>query len=72
MENKWLQKIRKIQDKTQDEIAAKADITRPYYAMIEAGVRTPSPKVAMRIAAALNFDWTRFYEDPEEEILQEA
>jgi len=31
--------------------------------MIELGSRNPSPSVAQRVAEALEFDWTIFFED---------
>ena len=57
----WLKEIRDTLQMTQAEIAEKAGVQRAYYAMIEIGIRRPSPEVAMRIAGALGFDWTRFY-----------
>ena len=37
------------------------------YANIEVGLRMPSVEIAKRIAAALGFEWTRFFEEPETE-----
>ena len=61
-----LVKIRKERKLTQQEVADLAGMKRSYYGLIENGVRRPSPEVAIRIGAALEFDWTRFYE-PEKE-----
>jgi len=62
-----LVKIRKERKLTQQEVADLAGMKRSYYGLIENGVRRPSPEVAIRIGAALEFDWTRFYE-PEKEV----
>ncbi|WP_074693960.1 helix-turn-helix domain-containing protein [Alicyclobacillus hesperidum] len=51
----------------QEEVAKKSIIKRPYYCQIEMGVRTPSIDVAKRIADQLQFDWTRFFEEPDSE-----
>jgi len=48
-------------------MAEKVGISRQYYDFVENGQRRPSPEVAKKIAEALGFDWTRFYEnDPKE------
>lgn len=59
---KDLAKFRKIRNLTQQEVAILADVSRQAYSSYETGIRRPSPEVAMRIGAALDFDWTRFYE----------
>lgn len=46
----------------QVELAAEAGTTVQYIWMIENGERKPSVKVAKRIAKALGFDWTLFFE----------
>lgn len=73
MNYKWLKDLRILQKKTQQETADKAGITRAFYSMIELGIRTPSVENAKKIAGALGFDWTLFYEtEPAEELPQEA
>ncbi len=64
----WLVDIRKTAGKSQYEAAAECGISQSYYAAIETGVRgNPlNVKIAKRIAAALGFDWKKFYEDPAE------
>lgn len=57
----WLQELRGTE--TQDSIASKAGISRSAYANIENGNRKPSVIVAKRIANALGFNWTLFFED---------
>ncbi|PFL68861.1 helix-turn-helix transcriptional regulator [Bacillus anthracis] len=59
----WLIEKRKATNKTQKDIAYKAQISRSLYAMIENGERNPSVSVAKKIAVVLNFDWTIFFED---------
>lgn len=63
----WLVKIREETGLSQYEVAAKAGISQSYYAAIETGQRgdkLPQP-TALKIAEALGFDWTRFYEKDE-------
>lgn len=64
--DRWLRDIREQQGMSQSEISKAVEIAQASYSNIEAGKRMPSVPVAKRIAAALGFDWTRFYEDPEE------
>jgi putative transcriptional regulator len=68
-----LKKHRITKELTQQEVADKVNISRVAYTNIENGVRRPSPEVAMRIAEALGFDWTRFYTEemkPEERAVE--
>lgn len=58
---KWLTEIRG--ERTQQAIADQVGISQSGYASIESGARRPSVKMAKRIAAALGFSWTRFFED---------
>ena len=58
--------------KTQEEVARAAQVSQPSYANIEAGRRMPSVPTAKRIAAALGFDWKKFYEDPAETEAKET
>ena len=46
---------------TQADVAERAEITRPYYTQIEAGIKRPSPDVAKKIAAIYQLDWTIFF-----------
>ena len=55
---------RKRSGKSQEDVAHEVGLSRAGYANIEAGKRNPSVSVAKKIAAALGFDWTRFYEEP--------
>lgn len=69
----WLQEIRKKRNMTQEQTAALCGVTRAFYSMIELGIRRPSVENAKKIAGALGFDWTLFYEtEPAEELPQEA
>lgn len=62
----WLIQIREEQDMTQGAVANAAGIAQPSYFEIEKGISTPRPETAKKIAAVLGFEWTRFYEDEEE------
>lgn len=66
----WLKEIREKAGLSQMVVAKKAGISQNYYSSIETGVRgNPlNVDVAKKIAEALGFDWTRFYEQiPEQE-----
>lgn len=64
---KWLAEIRTAAGKSQQEVANAAGISQSYYAGIEMGVRGKPlvVPVAKKIAVALGFDWTRFYDETE-------
>jgi len=47
---KRLRELRRKRDLTQDDIARVVGISRSFYTQIENGTRTPSLKVAMRLA----------------------
>ena len=53
---------RKALKLTQEDVAEQCGFSRPYYTMIEKGVRNPKPHDAKKIANVLGFDWTLFYE----------
>ena len=59
----FLKKWRIEHGMTQEEIATKCGISRQYYSLIETGERKVPVWTAKKIAAALGFDWQRFYED---------
>lgn len=61
MRRQWLVKARG--GLTHGQVAQQAGIKRQYYTMIECGARKPSVAVAKRIASALKFDWTIFFDD---------
>jgi transcriptional regulator with XRE-family HTH domain len=50
---KTIQKRRKALSLTQQELADKARVTKPYVSMVEAGKRTPSLEVLGNLAKAL-------------------
>lgn len=58
----WLKEYRIKACLSQKEVSTKASITHQYYNYIENGKRTPSTRVAKRIASILNFHWTLFFE----------
>ncbi len=59
----WLLDIRKGFELTQEQVAEKAEIARQTYSMIETGERNPSVKNAKKIANALDFEWTLFFDE---------
>ncbi|MBP8990055.1 MAG: helix-turn-helix transcriptional regulator [Clostridia bacterium] len=65
----WLIEERKKRRQTQLDLAHEVGISRAYLAQIELGLRTPSVRVAKKLAEALSVPWTRFYEDAD--ILEE-
>ena len=67
----WLREIREAKGLSQTEAAAAAGITKQLYNYVENGKRGDPDKVDTEkaIAAALDFDWTRFFEDGSEETV---
>lgn len=59
----WLIAIRESCKYSQKEVAELSGISQPSYSNIENGERNPAVETAKKIAKALHFDWTRFYED---------
>lgn len=60
----WLKELRETQGMSQEDVAKSVGIiSRCHYTNIENGDRDPSVPVAKRIASALHFEWTRFYDD---------
>jgi putative transcriptional regulator len=57
----WLKVKRN--ERPQELIAKMAGISQQMYSRIERGKANPSVEVAKKIAAALDFDWTRFFPD---------
>ena len=62
----WLIQKRKHAGLTQSDLARMAGITQPSYNAIELGKSFPKLETAKRIASALDFRWTRFFEEEEE------
>ena len=65
MSRNWLKEIREKKGLSIEEVAASSGMSRTMYFYIESGERgakLPVP-TAKKIAAALGFDWQRFYED---------
>ena len=63
MPREWLKELRIKANKTVDHIADYVGITRQYYYYIESGERGVPVPTAKKIAEALGFDWTKFYEE---------
>ena len=59
----WLREIRKGKNFTLKQVAKKSGISESAYCLIERVNRNPSVNVAKKIAKALSFSWTRFYEE---------
>ncbi len=61
----WLKEIRKKKGLSQYQVARQAKLSQSYYAGIETGDRGHKLPVhtAKKIAKALDFNWTKFYED---------
>ena len=63
----WLKDIRAKKELTQQEVANAANVDVTMICKIELGERRPSVEVAKKIASVLGFNWTRFYEDDNDE-----
>lgn len=59
----WLKSLRMSKNVTQARLANQVGISRTMITEIENGKANPSVEVAKKIASALGFDWTLFYED---------
>lgn len=57
---KWLVEMRG--DRSQAALAKEIGIPQSTYAAIEVGIRHPSVPMAKRIAEAMGFCWTKFFE----------
>ena len=64
----WLKELREQSGLSQCSVAEKSVISQNYYSAIETGERGKplNVDVAKKIAEALHFDWTRFYENEKE------
>jgi transcriptional regulator with XRE-family HTH domain len=63
--NEALTKRRQKMNLTHDEVARRANISRPYYTNIELGRKIPSMKVAKRIADVLHTTVDKIFFDGE-------
>ena len=64
----WLKKLRhESHNLTQEQLAKMVGISRTMITEIENGNANPSVKVAKKIASVLGFNWTKFYEDDNDE-----
>lgn len=57
----WLVQLRG--NETQTAVAQRARLSQNFYSNVENGVRNPSVRTAKRIAEALGFSWTKFFEE---------
>lgn len=72
MERVWLRGYRDKKKMTHEQVAKASKITRQYYGMIEGGVSNPSVDVAKKIAQALGFKWTFFFDKASNETLPDT
>ena len=63
MSREWLNAIREKHRMTQENVAEKSGISRVYYTRIENGDYNVPVDTAKKIAEALGFNWTKFYEE---------
>ncbi len=68
---RWLLNTRLSNKLTHGEVAARANIGRAYYTMIENGSRTPSVAVAKRLGDVLGIGWTLFFDKQGNETTHE-
>lgn len=55
--NRNLKRIRLSLNLTQDKLATRAKITKRYYQDVEAGRKSPTVKVVVRLRKALGCEW---------------
>lgn len=65
-----LKKYREKAGMTQEELAKKVGIIRQTISNIECGISSPSIHVAIAIGHFLNFNWTEFFEEEIESVVQ--
>jgi transcriptional regulator with XRE-family HTH domain len=58
----WVLDIMEQKGLTQRDVAAEAGISRQYLCDVIRGYRTPSGKVALRLARVLGVEMSRFYD----------
>lgn len=58
-----LKAVRRERGLTQEQLAAKAQIARTVITNIEIGQARPSVETAKALAAVLDLDWWKFFED---------
>lgn len=58
----WLKEARQKLGKTMKQIAETVGISECYYSQIEGGTRNCPVETAKKIADALGFEWTKFFE----------
>jgi transcriptional regulator with XRE-family HTH domain len=63
MKREWLIQKREAKKMSQEVVAEKLGVSRPYYGMIETGIRNPSVGLSKKIAKVFGFKWTIFFED---------
>ncbi len=63
MSRNWLKEFRRERGLQIREVSKEIGISVSYYSQIENGKRNCPVPTAKKIAAALGFDWQRFYED---------
>lgn len=65
LKREWLVELRQKKELSQEELAKICDTTQMTISNIENGARRPSPDLAQKLAKALKFNWTKFYENQE-------
>lgn len=70
MKRQWLVEKREDKKMSQDAVAKKLGVSRPYYGLIENGMRNPSVGLSKKIAKVFGFKWTIFFEEKGNETKQ--
>jgi putative transcriptional regulator len=63
MKRQWLKNERVNRNLTLCQVSEKIGISESYYSLIESGDRNVPVKTARKIANALGFEWTRFFDE---------
>ena len=63
----WLRDRRLKLCMTEKKVADLVGIAQPFYHCIETGEKNPSVLTAQKIADVLDFKWTEFFENADEE-----
>lgn len=68
MKREWLIIYREKKKLTQEQLAKICETTQMNISNLENGIRRPSVEIAKKIGKALDFEWTKFYEEENPDV----
>ena len=70
MEREWMKEARKSMGLSTIALAKEMNVCRSHITQIEKGIKSPSGKLALRLARFLDVNMEKFYEDELEKDLE--